>query len=207
MSVPLAGRVLTDTKSSMGKNQRRMADHLCLLLACIMLASLLLCGCSHLGEGGKARAAFKEANDFFSQGNYAASLGKYQQIIEQYPEAEDRALFEMALIYAHPGNGQSDYQKALESFQNLIRDYPESPYRKDSELMLFTIDNVIGKDRTIAAQQTIIEALQQEIKGRGAEISALQKTIEACELEVRSRENTISALQKLPSRKARQTGY
>jgi tetratricopeptide (TPR) repeat protein len=157
---------------------------------------MLLCGCSHFNEGSRAKTTFIEANDFFSQGNYTASLGKYQQIIEKYPTAGDRVLFEMGIIYAYPGNGQKDYQKSLECFQKLVKDYPGSGFRKDSEMMIFTINNVIVKDTTIATQQAQIEALRQEVQNRGNEIGTLQKKIEALEHEVTGRENENVALKK-----------
>jgi len=169
--------------TKMAKKQNGMATRLHLFFACIILAPMLICGCSHYNEG------LQEANDFFSKGSYEASLGKYQQIIAQYPASGDRALFEMAIVYSYPGNEQKDYQKALECFQKLIKDYPESWYRKDSELMIFNIHNVINKDRTIAAQQTHIEKLRQEIKSNGTEIDTLQKSIAALEQEIRSKEN------------------
>jgi len=62
--------------------------------------------------------------------------------------------------------------------------------------MIFQINNVIVKDKTIATQQTQIETLQQEVKGRGNEIITLQKMIEALEQEIKSREDEIIALQK-----------
>jgi tetratricopeptide (TPR) repeat protein len=179
-----------------GRKQRRMGRHLNLFFACIILAPLLICGCSHFNEGFQAKAAFKEANDFFSRGNYTASLGKYQQIIEKEPAAGDRVLFEMGIIYAYPGNGQKDYQKSLESFQKLIKEYPGSGYRKDSEVMVFNIHNVINKDATIAAQQTQIVALREEAQSRWNEIITLQKKIEALEQEVTGKENGIIALKK-----------
>ena len=172
-----------------------MGGHLKLVLAGIILAPMLLCGCSHFNEGTQAKATFKEANDLFSQGNFEASLGKYQQIIEKYPVAGDRVLFEMGIIYAYPRNEQRDYQRSLASFQKLVKAYPESQYRKDSELMIFNINNVILKDKTIAAQQAHIETLRQEAKGRGDEIVTLQKMIEAREREVVSKENEIIVLQ------------
>ena len=130
----------------------------------MVIASVLISGCGHFNDGFQAKSTFKEANDFFSQGNYKASLSKYQHIIEKYPTAGDRVLFEMGIIYAYPGNEQKDYQKSLECFQKLINDYPGSGYRKDSEMMVFNINGVIFKDKTIAAQQTHIETLQQELK-------------------------------------------
>ena len=177
-------------QTKMAKNQNRTGPRLNLFFACIFLAPMLICGCSHYNEG------LREANDFFGQGNYEASLDKYQQIIAKYPTAGDRALFEMGIVYTYSGNEQKDYQKSLECFQKLIKEYPESWYRKDSELMIFNIHNVINKDKTIAAQQTHIEILQQEIKSKGTEIVALQKTIAALAQEIRSKENENDKLQK-----------
>ncbi|MFZ2197949.1 MAG: L,D-transpeptidase family protein [Thermodesulfovibrionales bacterium] len=180
----------------MGKKQLRTGEHVNFFFVCIIIMPFLICGCSHLNEGSQARSTFKEANDLFSQGSYKASLGKYEQIIEKYPTTADRVLFEMGIIYAYPGNEQRDYQKSLECFQKLIKDYPESGYRKDSEMMIFQINNVIVKDETIAALQAQIETLQQEVKGRGNEIITLQKMIETREQEVKSKENEIIVLQK-----------
>jgi tetratricopeptide (TPR) repeat protein len=173
-----------------------MGKHLNLFFVCIILAPMLICGCSHFNEGSRATASFTEANVFFSQGDYGSSLAKYQQIIEKYPTAGDRVLFEMGIIHAYPGNEQKDYQKSLECLQKLIKDYPGSSYRKDSEMMIFTINNVIIKDKTIATQQTQIEALRHELQGRGNEIIALQKKIETLQQEVKSKENEIFTLKK-----------
>jgi len=114
--------LLTSTKTYTGKRQRGIGEHLHLFFVCIMITPILICGCSYIDE----RFQVKEANDFFNQGKYEASLSKYEQIIEKHPAAADRVLFEMGIIYAHPRNEQKDYQKSLECFQKLVRDYPES---------------------------------------------------------------------------------
>jgi len=157
---------------------------------------MLICGCSHFNGGEQSRSAFEEANAFFSRGDYKASLGKYQQIMEKYPAAGDRVLFEMGILYAYPGNEQKDYQKSLECYQKLLLGYPGSVYRKDSELMIFNIGNVIVKDKTIATQQAQIEALRQELQGRTNENVILQHKIETLEQELGSKENQIIKLQK-----------
>lgn len=147
---------------------------------------MLTCGCSHF----LAKSNVKEANELFSQGSFKASLEKYEQIIEKYPGAADRALFEMGFIYAHPKNDRKDYQKSLECFQKIIRDYPESRYRPDSEMMIVYLHNIMDKDtkvsaqnKQIAEQQTRIGALQRELKTRDDEIAALQGKLEAIERE------------------------
>lgn len=186
----------TNPRSNMGVKHGRTARHLSLFFACMILAPMLICGCSHFNGGGQPKPAFDEAHDFFSRGNYKASLGKYQQIIEKYPTAGDRVLFEMGIIYAYPGNDQKDYQKSLECYRKLIQDYPGSGYRKDSELMIFNIGNVIVKDKTIATQQARIEVLRQELQDKANEVVTLQQKIESLEQELGSKENEINKLQK-----------
>ena len=181
-------------KPAAAPQRRRRGRQLRLSIAAIMLLPLLFCGCSHLND--QTRPTFLEANDLFSRGEYAASLGKYQQIIEQSPAQGDRVLFEMGIIHAYPGNEQKDYQRALECFRKIIRDYPGSGYRKDSELMVFNIGNVIAKDRTIAAQQAQIEALRQEVGSRGVEAAGLQKKVETLEQELKGKEAEVTALKK-----------
>ncbi|KPK01143.1 MAG: peptidase [Nitrospira bacterium SG8_35_4] len=170
-------------------------------LVCIILAPILMCGCSHFMEGLKTSSTFKEANDFFNQGNYEASLAKYEQIIEKYPLAGDRVLFEMGIIYAYPHNEQKDYQKSLECFQRLIHDFPESEYRRDSEMMIFQIHNVIHKDMTIAEQQTQIETFQQKVITLQENIGALRQEIRTKEDEIMTLQKEVFAMQKEPADK------
>jgi tetratricopeptide (TPR) repeat protein len=154
----------------------------------LMLASIILSGCSHFNDGRQVKTTFAEANELFYQGSYAASLGKYSEITEKYPAKADRALFEMGIIYAHPKNEQKDYRKSLECFQKLIKGYPESEYRQNSEMMIFNIRNVVLKDQTIAAQQKQIETLRHDVQGKENEIVTLQKKIEALEKNIEALE-------------------
>jgi murein L,D-transpeptidase YafK len=175
---------LKDTKENMGYIKNRKGGLYHFFIACITMASFLLCGCSQF----QVRSNFKEANDLFSQGSYDASLKRYERIMEQYPSEGDRVLFEMGIIYAYPRNEQKDYQKSMQCFQELMKKYPESLYRSDSERMIFQISNIALKDREITDQQQQIETLRQEVKSKENEISSLQKKIEALEQKVFSME-------------------
>jgi tetratricopeptide (TPR) repeat protein len=167
---------------------------------CLVVAPILLSGCSHFNDGRQAKTTFAEANDLFHQGRYTASLEKYSGTIDKYPATADRALFEMGVIHAHPKNEQKDYQKSLECFQKLIRDYPASEYRQNSEMMMFNIRNVALKDQTIAAQQVQIETLRNEVRGKENEIVTLQKAKEAFEKRIEALEKKFSdfAIQRGP---------
>ncbi len=180
----------------MRERVRRAASsrHLAPSVICLTVI-VLLSGCMHLREEMRAGPAFKEANDFFHRGDYGSALRKYEEIGAAYPGMRDRALFEIGIIHAHPHNDQRDYRQALESFQRIVEGYPDSAYRRDSEMMIFQITNVLLKDRTIAALQSHIEELQQAIGSRDREISSLRGKAEAIEQEITKKENEIASLQ------------
>ena len=161
-----------------------MGEYLRLFFVCIMITPILICGCCYIDEGLQVRSISQEANDFFNQGKYEASLKKYEQIIEKHPAVADRILFEMGIIYAYPRNERKNYQKSLECFQKLVRDYPDSEYRRDSQMMILQIHNVIIKDKIIATQQTQIQTSRQEVKGKENEIITLQEKIETLEQKI-----------------------
>jgi tetratricopeptide (TPR) repeat protein len=184
----------TSKKTFTGKRQRGIGAYLRLFFVCIMITPILICGCSYNDGGLQAGSLSQEANDLFNRGDYEASLSKYEQIIEKDPALADRVLFEMGIIYAHPGNEHKDYQKSLECFQKLVRDYPDSEYRQDSQMMIFQIHNVIIKDKIIAAQQTQIETSRQEAKSKKNEIITLQEKIEPLEQKIETLDQKIFAL-------------
>lgn len=164
--------------------QRKTGGRLFIFFICILTAPIFMVGCSSINGGFQDKSIFEEANDLFSQGNYQASLNKYEQIIEKKPMARDRVLFEMGIIYAHPKNEQKDYLKSLECFRKLIKEYPGSEYRQNSEMMIFNINNVAFKDKLITEQQTQIGSLHQEVKSKENEIVALQQRIKVLEQNV-----------------------
>ncbi len=161
--------------SFLGKAARRVVITVCITAMCFC------CGCSHIDEGSRVQSTSRELNDLFNQGNYGALLTRYEQVLEKSPSAADITLFEMGIIYSYPKNQNKDYQKSLSCFEKLIRQYPESVYRRDSEMMMFQISNVILKDKTIADQQKQLERFTQEVKSKEAEIDVLKKTIEVLE--------------------------
>ncbi len=169
-------------KAQRVERQTRIGRYFHLSLACIITLTII-CGCSSLQIG----SSLKEANDYSSQGSYIASLSKYEQILEKYPEAGDRVLFEIALIHAHPGNWQRNDQKSREYFQKLIQDYPKSEYRRASEVMVAQINTIAVKEKAIAAQQTQIQTLKNELKHQGEEMTSLRRRIEALEQEVKNK--------------------
>ncbi|HSR11564.1 MAG TPA: L,D-transpeptidase family protein [Thermodesulfobacteriota bacterium] len=170
------------------------------LFLCFAIIPVSISGCGHFNKARQAESTLKEANNLFRQGNYDASLAKYREVIDQYPPAADKVFFEMGIIYAHPGNEKKDHQKALECFQRIIEAYPRSGYRKDSEMMVFQITNVISKDKTISAQRGQIEDLRQvhvdSLKQKDRIIAGQQAEIERLQRDLKSRGDEGVELQK-----------
>jgi tetratricopeptide (TPR) repeat protein len=175
---------LTSSKAYTGERQRGIGKYLRYFIAFIMLTPIFIFGCSYIDQGLHVRSISQEANDLFNQGEYDASLSKYEQIIEKHPAIADRVLFEMGIIYAYPRNEHKDYQKSLECFQKLVREYPDSEYRPDSQMMILQIHNVINKDIIIATQQTQIENSRQKVKDKENEITTLRERIEKLEQKI-----------------------
>jgi tetratricopeptide (TPR) repeat protein len=167
-----------------GTGLNATSGHRHALFFCVLLTAFCISGCSHSGEGSKAASIAAQATVLFAQGNYEASLGQYEKLIEKEPQAADRVLFEMGILYAHPLNSRKNYQKALECFHKIIGEVPESEYRHDSQMMMLQIQNVIIKDNLIAAQQKQIDAYRRGISAREKEIIVLQKKIATLEQKV-----------------------
>ena len=100
--------LLTSTKKYTRERHSGIGEYLRLFFVCIMITPILICGCSYIDERLQAGSISQEANDFFNQGKYEASLSKYEQLIEKHPAVADRVLFEMGIIYAYPRNEQKD---------------------------------------------------------------------------------------------------
>ncbi|BBO66927.1 transpeptidase [Desulfosarcina alkanivorans] len=130
------------------------------------------------------RVLSREANHLFNQGDYAAALGKYAQIMETHPEAADRVLFEMGVVHAYPHNAHKDYRQSLECFQKVVRDYPDSDYRHDSQMMILQIHNVVIKDEKIAARQAALDRSRQALESKTDEVAELKETVAALEAKV-----------------------
>lgn len=143
----------------------------------VLLLWTLLPGCS----GIQAKHTFEDARALSEQGKYTASLQLYQQMIQESPGSADAAIFEMGIIYSRGGSEEQDLRKASECFQRILRDFPASRLRQDSQTMVFYLEDLAAKDRTIAAQKTHIDALERETSTKDGTIGALQERIKELE--------------------------
>lgn len=93
----------------------------------------------------------------FIQGDYEGSLKQYKEVLSLSANRTpaDEALFNMGLIYAHPGNPKRNLATSLSVFQRLMKDYPQSPWAEQAKIWaeLFqeneTLKQVIEKSKEV----------------------------------------------------------
>jgi len=94
-----------------------------------------------------------------AEGNFDGALRENQRILSlsgQDPPG-DEALFNMALIYAHPGNPKKDYEKSLTFFKKLAKDYPQSPLTEQAKIWTGTLQENEKLNQTIQKLYHVIE--------------------------------------------------
>ncbi len=81
-------------------------------------------------EERKARQPLLKSRELLLQGKYEEASKEIQKFLAASPRhpLEDEALFQMGLVYSHPGNSKKDYGKSISYLKKLMKDYPQSPW-------------------------------------------------------------------------------
>ena len=118
----------------MGRKRTRSRKYIYFSITGLIL--LLFLGCTSL-ERVKINIMEREEGDQYLlhsqkllyQGDYEGALRECQKVLSLLSprSPNDKALFNMGLIYAHPENPKKDYRKSLDSFKKMAKDYPQSP--------------------------------------------------------------------------------
>ena len=162
----------------MGRKRSRQREHLYFFIACALLwIGLGISGCAQLQVVPSRLQSF-EADEQAAAGNYQAALQGYQQIVEKYPMAADRALYCIGYLYAHPKNPDKDYQKSLDAFKRLVSEYPRSEYRQPSESFIPVLSEVMGRDRRASGLKKQVDSLEKQVKTLDKQVDTLEKQIE-----------------------------
>ncbi len=83
-----------------------------------------------------------------AKGEYKGALHEYEKILS-LPVSGDKALFNIALIYAHYGNIDKDYEKSIHFFNKLVLDYPQSTLVEEARIWINILDVIEKKEKEI----------------------------------------------------------
>ncbi len=123
----------------MGREHIRTGKYLYLSIACLIFISFS--GCATLKDReakSQARESLGMAQKCFDQGNYEEALKENQKVLSLYDQVPpgDEALFNMGLLYAHPGYPKKDYRKSIDLFKRLVKTFPQSPLTGQAKLWI-----------------------------------------------------------------------
>jgi TolA-binding protein len=180
----------------MGRKQRGPGKHIYIFLACIMITLCLTGGCAHYYEGFVTAPDFNEANDLMKQGDYKASVRKFDQILSRHPRVGDKVLFETGILHAFPKNQQKDYLKSLDCFQKLVKDYPQSSYRQNSEVMISLLNEIVSTDKKVIGQRKQIDTLEHQASKSEQQISKLEQQNSKLDQQIGKLEQQVAEFEK-----------
>jgi tetratricopeptide (TPR) repeat protein len=146
----------------MGRKQARAGKHIHFCIACM----IFLMGCGHLGELNtgpeerEARHYLLNGHKLLVQGDYEGALNENQKVLSLSGGTllVDEVLFNMGLIYAHPGNPRRDYAKSLDFFSKLVTDHPQSPLVEQAKAWVGVIEENSKLTQTVDRLNRMIEA-------------------------------------------------
>jgi tetratricopeptide (TPR) repeat protein len=127
------------------------------------LESLLRGQRLHAEEAKEVNESFLRAQKFLTQGDYEGALRENQKVLSlsgQNPPG-DEAIFNIGLIYAHPGNSKKDYGKATAYFKKLVRDYPKSPWVEQAKVWTAAVQENEKLTQTVQKLNQMIEESKQ----------------------------------------------
>jgi tetratricopeptide (TPR) repeat protein len=131
----------------MGRKQTGIGK--CLHFCIAVLTCLSLSSCASLDDSldrsvilkklrpqDEPRQYLLQAQDLLAKGDYEAALEENQKVLSLAANAPpgDEALYNIGLIYAHPGNPKRDYVKSIVALKRLGKEYPQSPWTEQGKI-------------------------------------------------------------------------
>jgi tetratricopeptide (TPR) repeat protein len=77
-------------------------------------------------------------------GDFDNAVKQSQETLSQFPKTPpgDKALFDMGLVYAHPGNPKKDYRKSMEYFKRVLKEFPRSQFTEEARVWIGVLEDI-----------------------------------------------------------------
>lgn len=94
----------------------------------------------------EAQKHLRRGQEFFAQDNFERSLKEFQTALSLSPQQApgDKALFNMALLFAHENNPAQDYKISLEFFRMLVGTFPQSSLIEQAQIWVDVLQKIEG---------------------------------------------------------------
>ena len=146
----------------MGTKRALKGQYFLFYIACVVVMVSGNLGCTPMINTLKAQQRLEDANHYVTGGDFNSALKANEEALAVAPDMfGDRALYQMALAYAHPENPGPDYQESARSLQGLRLDFPESPLKDEAGVWLHLLRQMTERGREIDKLNNSIAALER----------------------------------------------
>jgi hypothetical protein len=119
-------------------------------------------GCAYfLGATWESEQQLKHAHLLLSKGEYETSLRASREVLEKsYTPLGDQALFQIAMIHAHPENPKADIRESIRCFQAIVLEFPDSGLKEEAGLWVLILTKILEMETKILDTEKEIRELQ-----------------------------------------------
>lgn len=169
----------------MGREQGWQRQRIFLYFACLTVFLAMVSGCQHTRHDPVPERHLDQASAKLAQRDFKGALAENEKVIgDKAQTLGDRALYQKALIAAHPENPEADYEKAVELFLKIDRQYPGSDLTTESEIWVLALSEIVRGKEEIGLLQEKMAAQGETIRKNKKSINRLKKQLETEELEI-----------------------
>ncbi len=142
----------------MGSKRTWKGQHVFFHIACCLILIFVFTGCVPFSsfypkKEGQREKYLANAAKLMEKGDYKASLGETEKVLSKsLPQSlENKALFQMGLLYIHPENPQRNYKKSLEYFIAIEDDKKFVKRRLKTEALFYSnlLKEIIYRNKEI----------------------------------------------------------
>lgn len=138
----------------MGGERTRARKHVYVCIACLIVLALF--GCSSLPQ---VKRHLEKSQQFVQAGNFNSALLENEKVLQLRGDSPpaDRALFNIALIYADQTNPNRNPRRALEYFDRLEVNHPGSPYAQFASVLRPLVEKNEKLTREVARRRLMLK--------------------------------------------------
>jgi hypothetical protein len=181
----------------MGKKPAGKRQHLLFFLTGSVSILFGFLGCIEKDAGYHAKKSIESlmqtqgerelanAKNLMAKGYFEASLNKNKRVLQQYHQSlGDQALFQIALIYAHPDNPDAGLQKSVDYFQKLLNQYPESNLKGEAETWVWTLQATMNMSQEINNLRRKLERVDKYNREKTKNTKQMQRKINELQVQI-----------------------
>lgn len=189
----------------MGEKPAWKRQYFLLYAAGTMILLLGVCGCIEPEKRYQAKKSLDNlletkgerklsiARLLMSRGFFEEALEKNKEVLREYPESlGDRALLQIAVLYAHPSNPQADLQTSEDNLERLVKSYPDSDLKLEAETWVLVLKDINTLNASYHKQTSELKRKMDLLEARDNDKKTKLKDLKRAKKALQNRLNELT---------------